>query len=241
MDAEKFARDAYSHPGGVSNFLELNQGLLNRQLAADLEKIAKESVQAGISQKASAIASLAMAAYLELGDRAKALDCLYIRYTARFAEASTVEQYQELRADIMGHVAQAVTFGDAARPFRINCLGIAVQCGYFAAEAPSSRGHSQQDLVAESLRDMKELLAAQPPALDANDVKTFMANSYATLDLATARYWGSNDSGISVLLDELAAGINERVPEDAVLSDDPGQDAGMAEVLARLAARHGTQ
>lgn len=240
MDAERFARDAYSYPGGVSKFLEMNKGLLSRQLAADLEKIAQKSAQAGNSQKGAAVASLAMAVYMETGDRIKALDCLYIRYAARFSAASTVEQYQELRTDIMSHVAQAAVFGDAARPFRVKCLGIAVQCGYFAAKAPRSPGHPEQDLVAESLRDMKALLAAQS-VMDAGGVKSFMAYSFATLDLATARYWGSNDGGIGVLLNELARSIDQQIPAGTVLSDDPGQDAGMAEVLARLAARHGAR
>jgi hypothetical protein len=234
--AQQFVR-ALSESGDLEAFMEQHQAELTPVLADDVHALSKEALKAGAFDYASFAANTAGSVNLRIGRRAEALACHLLALQGDFQRATTVDEYEAVRSELLTTEERADGV-EGADQTKFEARGFAVQSGYFACEAATSP-EPAESLIRRSLEDLVALLDGQPSPLPPERITLLMAFAYPTLDLATARVWLDEGGGIDAALSRIAAEIEGAIPEDAQLSEDPSRDAGMTEVLARLATRSG--
>lgn len=237
MAAEDFVQ-RLAESGDPQAFLDQRNAELTPELAESLRALTGEALKAGAFDYVVVAGNVAASVNLRLGARPEALACSLLALQAEFQQAATVEEYEAVRTQLL-QAEERVKETEGAAQTGFEARGFAVQCGYFACEAASSP-EPAESLIRQSLEDMLVLLDSQPSPLPPERVSLFMAFAFPTLDLATARLWLDEEGGIAAALRRLAAQLEEAIPAEAPLSEDPSRDAAMADVLARLAARHGS-
>jgi hypothetical protein len=232
--AEKFVRNL-AETGDPRAFMDAHTHELTPGLAKGVRTLAVQALQAGAFDYASFAGNAAGSMNIRIGNRAEALACRLLALQGDFHKATTVKDYEAVREEFLETEERAGTV-EGTEQVRFEARGFAVQCGYFACEAAASP-EPAESLIQRSLEDVLALLEQEASPIQR--VELFMDFVFPTLDLATARVWLDNSGAIEDALHRIAGALETAIPAEAPLSVDPSRDAAMADVLARLAARHG--